>query len=284
MEADHVEQYLSELTHRDYTDASRAKYRQTLRRFAREVAGIPLEQVSADDVLAFSRFGGNRNTQAHREAILRGFFDWHVREGRLAVSPLARVDTIRRPNPVTLDVLTVTTEEAKQLLDYSYTEQEKLCVAMLIYTGCRLSAVSGARWGDVHFGHKTISFHEKGDNEIVKPMPDALARLLGATYLTSMPQLEDDAYIIPSDGRTRRPNRDPRIIGRILGRVAERAGIHVHAHLLRASFAVRFLEENPDSMVALQALMGHSRLDTTEVYLRRLDRRGQMERVRSLTY
>jgi site-specific recombinase XerD len=43
-------------------------------------------------------------------------------------------------------------------------------------------------------------------------------------------------------------------------------------HSLRAAFAVRFLESHPGEVEALQRLMGHSKTEPTQIYLRRLDR------------
>ena len=65
-------------------------------------------------------------------------------------------------------------------------------------------------------------------------------------------------------------------------RIPGRAGIQAHA--LRAAFAVHYLETHPGDIEALQALMGHTRFDTTQVYLRKLNRSKAMERVRDLDW
>lgn len=72
------------------------------------------------------------------------------------------------------------------------------------------------------------------------------------------------------------------MIWRTVRKVAARAKVETHVHALRAAFAVHFLEEKPGELVALQKLMGHRRLETTLVYLRRLNRRQAMETVRDL--
>lgn len=63
-------------------------------------------------------------------------------------------------------------------------------------------------------------------------------------------------------------------------KVVARAGVTAHPHAIRPAFAVRFLESHTGDLEALQPLMGHSRLETTAVYLRRLNRVRAMERVR----
>jgi site-specific recombinase XerC len=67
-------------------------------------------------------------------------------------------------------------------------------------------------------------------------------------------------------------------------RLGRRAGIEVHLHSLRAAFAVQFLETHLGELEALQRLMGHSKIETTQICLRRLDRERQMERVRDLSW
>ena len=55
-------------------------------------------------------------------------------------------------------------------------------------------------------------------------------------------------------------------------------------HALRRAFAVAFLESHPGALESLQALMNHSRIDTTQVYLQALNRSKAMEAVRDLRW
>ncbi len=55
-------------------------------------------------------------------------------------------------------------------------------------------------------------------------------------------------------------------------------------HAFRAAFAVQFDEAHPDQVIALKELMGHTRLETTLIYLRRKDKARAMEVVRDLTW
>lgn len=94
-----------------------------------------------------------------------------------------------------------------------------------------------------------------------------------------------ESYVIPMPrGQRREGDRDDRIIWRTIKSLGERAGVEVHPHSLRAAFAVRFLETHPGEIEALQRLMGHSKMETTQIYLRRLDRERAMERVRDLSW
>jgi integrase len=94
-----------------------------------------------------------------------------------------------------------------------------------------------------------------------------------------------DDYLIPPEGYlTRKGSRDDRVIWRLVRRVAHRANVDAHVHALRAAFAVFYLERHPGDVEALQELMGHRSIATTQVYLRKLDRQRAMERVRDLSW
>ena len=74
------------------------------------------------------------------------------------------------------------------------------------------------------------------------------------------------------------------MIWRIVKNLGKRAGVEVHPHSIRAAFAVQFLETHPGELEALQRLMGHSKIETTQIYLRRLDQERAMERVKDLSW
>jgi site-specific recombinase XerD len=57
-----------------------------------------------------------------------------------------------------------------------------------------------------------------------------------------------------------------------------------HVHALRAAFAVQLDEQNPGRVIALKELLGHARVETTMVYLRRKNKALEMESVRGLSW
>jgi site-specific recombinase XerD len=134
--------------------------------------------------------------------------------------------------------------------------------------------------------HGTIRFLEKGGKVAVKPIPDQLAAILQAAIDHPDLDTRPDAYVIPNrrPASVQRPERSPKLIWETVRRIAARTGLQVHAHALRAAFAVHYLETHPGDLEALQALMGHTRSDTTQVYLRKLNRAKAMERVRDLDW
>jgi integrase len=79
-------------------------------------------------------------------------------------------------------------------------------------------------------------------------------------------------------------SRADKVIWNTVKIVGARAGVEATTHALRAAFAVQFDEEHPDQLIALKELMGHARIETTLVYLRRKDKAKAMETVRSLSW
>jgi site-specific recombinase XerC len=107
--------------------------------------------------------------------------------------------------------------------------------------------------------------------------PDELRSVLDASIaarrdLAGAERLPRPARGLPAAHR--RPRRPRHLAAREEGR--RRAGVDAHVHALRAAFAVFYLERKRDTL-GLQELMGPPSMKTTEVYLRRLDKRRAME-------
>jgi integrase len=164
--------------------------------------------------------------------------------------------------------------------------QELLCLAVLAYSGARRRAVAQLRWRDLDLTNATVRFCEKGGKVAVKPIPDELLAILREAIQSDEVETSEDAYVVPNRRKAsvRGAERSSKVIWETVKRVARRAGVHAHVHAIRAAFAVRFLETHPGDLEALQPLMGHTRLETTAVYLRRLNRVKAMERVRDLSW
>jgi integrase len=171
----------------------------------------------------------------------------------------------------------------RRLLDACADWQEFLCVSTAVYLGARRAALARVRRGDVDLVRGTVRFLEKGGKVAVKPLPDEYLAILIAAERDGLWN-GPDAYLIPNrrPASVRRVERSDKIVWETVRRVAARAGVRAHVHALRAAFAVQFDEAHPDQPIALKELMGHTRIETTLVYLRRKDKAKAMESVRDL--
>ena len=287
--AEAIDLYLGELARLGRSARTRDDYWRKLVGLC-AVAGLQradVSEVSDDDCRRYlDRWSGaSPSTMAHSVSVLAGFFRWLYENDRISRNPMEKIRRPRRPRPEDLDVKSVGAEDVRRLLLACVTPQELLCVATLAYLGCRRGAAARLRLRDVNIRDETVKLFEKGGKVAVKPMPSEYVQILRWAIEAGVLGSGVDAHVIPmARKQARAGERDDRIIWRTVTRIGERIGVDVYPHSLRAAYAVNFLESHPGELEALQALMGHSKIETTQVYLRRLNRERAMERVRDLSW
>jgi integrase len=272
---------------RGFKETTRSRYGRILDRFAdRFPRGWDVSKVTEDDCLAF--IAGFRHlavgTQAHAEAVVASFFGWLYRSRKIKVDPMARVERTRRLPASDLDVVTVSSRDVPRLLLAAKPGTELNCIAIAAYLGPRRRAIATLRLSDYDRERGRIRFYEKGGKTIWKPVPDELARILEQS-ISAGHIVNPSDYLVPPEGPLVKPgDRDDRVIWRVVKRVAKRAGVKAHVHALRAAFAVYFLETHGRDAISLQELLGHKSIETTKVYLRKMDKDAAMETVRDLSW
>jgi len=229
--------------------------------------------------------GGQPSTLALKTSIVKGFSRFLVERGFAdsdAAQPLKRP---RRQRPEDVDVVSLMPGDVVRLLERCQDWQEYLCLSTLAYTGARRGAAARARRGDADLERLTIRFLEKGGKVIIKPIPDEYVAILRAAEGDGVWAGPED-YLIPNrrPASVRRRERSDKVVWNTVKRVAARAGVRAHVHAFRAAFAVAFDDAHPDQFVALKELMGHSRPESTLIYLRRKDKARAMEAVRDLSW
>jgi integrase len=251
-----------------------------------------------------TRSGGGTldvDTVSQRMSIAKTFSHYLFRQKLIAVDLLDELEVPRRKNPVENDsIVWVSPEETRRMIAVAardlnlYTDpadryRKILCLGVLAYTGSRRRAVANARIGDVDLLAEppTITFHEKGGKRIKKPLNPNLADLIREAALAGVWALDEskpNPYLIPPRGTTTAKERDGKVVWQLVKEVARDAGVKAHVHALRAAFAVLFLEQKPDQVVALKDYLGHSSLETTLLYVRRRNRQKGMEAVAEIDW
>jgi site-specific recombinase XerD len=227
------------------------------------------------------------STQCTVHGALKGLFEWLYLEGEIDASPMVRVKRPRRPNPENVAVVTVTRAEVERMLAAANGWQKFLCLSVLAYMGARRDSASRLRGKDVDPEAGTIRFlEEKGGKYAEKPMPYDLVAILQAAHDSDEVATGPNDYVIPNKrlATVRLKERSNKVIWMTVKAVAKRAGVVANVHAFRRAFAVAFLESQPGALESLQALMNHSRIDTTQVYLKALNRSKAMEAVRDLRW
>jgi integrase len=274
------------------TEGTRASYERYLFKLIDQIERSRPEadarEVTTNDCRAFldGWIGRAPSTVCTIHSALSGLFSWLYLEGEIEANPMLRIARPRRPRPEDLDVVIVTPAEVEKMLAAVQDWQELLCLSVLAYLGPRRNSASRLRWRDVDLVEGTARFREKGSKVSLKPMPYELLEILRAAVESHEVACSADDYVIPNrrPASVRRAERSDKVIWETVLRVAERVGVRATVHSLRRAFAVAFLTSHPGAIESLQALLNHSRIDTTQVYLRALNRMEAMERVRDLSW
>jgi integrase len=283
---------MGELARGGRTANTRASYERYLFKFValleRTSPDVDVREVTTNDCRRFLDGWNDRSpsTVCSIHSTLSGLFKWLYVEGEIDANPMARIPRPRRPRAEDLDVVIVTPADVERMLAAAEEWQEFLCLSVLAYLGPRRDSASRLRWRDVDLEEGTIRFREKGRKVSVKPMPHELHEILRAAHSSGQVNCGPDDYVIPNrrPASVRRAERSNKVIWETVLRVAERAGVRATTHALRRAFAVAFLTRHPGAIESLQALLNHSRIDTTQVYLRALNRSKAMEAVRDLSW
>jgi integrase/recombinase XerC len=217
-------------------------------------------------------------------AAIRSWFRWLARTGRLEQNAASLVATPKLPKHLPR---VPSIEQMNRVVDSvaedvaSWPTRDTAILELLYGCGIRNAELTGLNLEDIHWANEAILIRGKGQKERYVPLGDAAAQALRAYLAERAARLAaaDDTkgYATPAlflnlqlrglgklGGEARLTTRS---IGRIVKRIAILRGLSadVHPHTLRHAFGTHLLEEGAD-LRAIQELLGHERLSTTQRY------------------
>ncbi|HJQ71311.1 MAG TPA: tyrosine recombinase XerC [Blastocatellia bacterium] len=210
---------------------------------------------------------------ARKLATLRTFFRFLCREQVLEMNPAKIVAGPRLPQklPKALSV-----DEVIRFIETPDTEtvlgkRDRAILEMLYATGCRVQELTSINLDDIDFRNETVRLRGKRRKERIVPFgskaKEALQDYLGVRgeLLIEAPEDQRDPMALFMNYQGTRITT--RSVGRMIDKyVAECAMAHdISPHSLRHSFATHLLSAGAD-LRAIQELMGHARLSTTQIY------------------
>jgi integrase/recombinase XerD len=280
-----VDAYLTHLTvERRLAANSVESYARDLRLLAEFAAarGRPIAALTQAELEGLIRDlmseGRSPRSVARAIACVRGFFRFLVVDGRVTTSPAG---DLRPPRAWKTLPRYLAVEEVDRLLaqpDVATPRglRDRALIELLYATGMRVSELVGLRPADVNLDASYLTCTGKGDKQRIVPVGDEATRWVRR-------------YV--RDGRSALLGKrtSPRLFvnarggGKTLSRVgfwkilkgyARQAGLKtsISPHMLRHSFATHLLERGAD-LRAIQMMLGHADLSTTQIYTHVLERR-----------
>lgn len=284
---DLVEDWLAHLgVERGASVHTLAAYRRDVERFKVDLAQrgvVDLESVSTEHVedhlrrLASGDLTGRPAAPSSVERALsaiRGLLRHAMREGLLAVDPTDGVTAPRRglhlPKALTVGQVAAMLDAARR--DDPVSLRDSALLEVLYATGARISEAVGLAADDLDLDAElpVLRLFGKGRKERIVPIGRWAQEALDAYLVRSRPVLAQRG-----EGTTALfLNQRGRVLSRqsaweIVRRAAQRAGVDVEVspHTLRHSFATHLLEGGA-SVRDVQELLGHSSVQTTQIYTR----------------
>jgi integrase/recombinase XerD len=253
-------------------------YGRDLRNFSAFLAerGIAPEEAAAEDIRSYlarlARAGMARSTSARQLSALRQFFRFLVVDGVRGDDPTHVIDAPRRDRPLPKLMGEAEVEALLTAARRHRGPDGTRLVALLetLYaTGLRVSELVALPLAAVLRDPRVLIVRGKGGKERAVPLGGA-ARGAIETYLALRPRHLDrgrpSPYLFPSRGHAGHLTRQR--LGQLLKELAREAGISpakVSPHVLRHAFATHLLEHGAD-LRAVQKMLGHADISTTQIY------------------
>jgi integrase/recombinase XerD len=262
-------------------------YRRDLGDFAEFLGGRPLEQAEPEDLRAYLadlvKRGFARSSQARRLSSLRQFYRFLYAEGVRGDDPSSGLEAPKRgrPLPKVLSVADVgrLLETARQAVERASGPQARAraarlyCLLEVLYaTGLRVSELVGLKRTAARHENRFLAVRGKGGRERLVPLNDA-AKASMRLHLEARKAVagESSPWLFPAFSESGHLTRQA--FARELKALAAAAGlVRISPHVLRHAFASHLLQNGAD-LRAVQQLLGHADISTTQIYTHVLDER-----------
>jgi integrase/recombinase XerC len=270
-----IQQFLRSLRERNASPHTIKAYTGDLETFSAYTGSRTWKQIDHITIRGFLSHlyekGLSKTSVARSLAAVRSLYRWLAQEGMVEQNPAALVSTPKLPKKLPR---VPTMEEINSVLDSgmpeiaSFPERDRLMLELLYGCGIRNSELVSIDLDDLSISAEAILISGKGKKERYVPFGNGVKLALAAYLPARHALLSETRKNTPALLINQRGGRlTTRSVGRIIKRIAVAKGLSpdVHPHTLRHAFGTHMLEEGAD-LRAIQELLGHDRLSTTQRY------------------
>lgn len=274
----HIEAFLEALRIRAVSEHTLAAYESDLRDFESFLKSRKASIESIDHIFIRDFLGQlyerrlEKTSVARKLACLRTFFKFLVRDGRLKTNPAELISSPRLPKKLPSYL---SEDEAATVVEMpngnGFKDQRDRAILELLYaSGLRVRELVGLNDENLDMAQQLVRVFGKGRKQRIVPFGEFAARAL-TTYVEERDRLgladpEEDGQtpvFVSVNGHRLNARDVQRLVERT--RLSLPSGRRLTAHTLRHSFATHLLENGAD-LRAIQELLGHSSLATTQKY------------------
>ena len=274
--------YLEYLRIRNYSEQTifhRNKRLMTFRLFCEQIGITQARAVTRAVVINYQSYlfhyrksDGNPLTVATQNHWLSGvvhFFSWRTREGHVLYNPAADLELSRKEYRLPKGILTHA--QVEEILNIPDIEEplglrDRAILETLYSTGIRRQEMCNLQIGDIQMDRGMVRVEQgKGHKDRFVPVGERalkwIEKYLVESRVKLCPSINEQALFLSAWGQKLSASR----IGTHLHAILAEAGVKGSCHIFRHTFATLLLENGCD-IRHIQVMLGHAKLDTTQIY------------------
>ncbi|HEY3741831.1 MAG TPA: tyrosine recombinase XerC [Bryobacteraceae bacterium] len=273
-----IEHYLGELARRNSSPHTIRNYRSDLEAFVEyltppQSSAPPPQEV---DLLTLREWMAHLFDQQfepvsirRKLAAVRSLFKHMLREGVIAKDPARLLRTPKAPKklprvPTTEQTNRLVDDVSNNRLDRPFPERDVLIFEFLYGCGLRISELASLNLDDIDRGERWLRIDGKGNKQRQVPYGAKAATALERYLVKRAPHSPSDRALLMNHRGSRLTVRGLRDIVKLYAQLLS-GDSSMHPHTLRHAYATHLLAAGAD-LRAIQELLGHSQLSTTQKY------------------
>lgn len=231
-----------------------------------------INRIDTDIVISFLKHldddGKSKKTLSRMQSTLKNFHQFLMNEREMTHNPTVKLTSIKQ-DKVIPEYLTV--DEMNALLETPDTsdagKRDRLIMEVLYACGLRVSEIIDLKVDDLNLEMGFIKVTGKGSKERIVPVTNFVSRLISEYIqdirLSFLKETNTDLLLLTNRGKgfTRQG------LWKMIKKHALMSGINktITPHTFRHSFATHLIENGAD-LRAVQELLGHTDINTTQIY------------------